>query len=82
MGVGTAEVGLAIPYGRACAPSWTLRAGLWLIAVAVHLDNADVMWQPVEQRAGEALGTEGLGPLIEGQTAGKQRGAAFSDHGG
>jgi len=30
------------------------------IAVAVHLEDADVMCQPVEQRAGEALGAEEL----------------------
>ena len=30
------------------------------------------MGQPVEQRAGEALGAEGLGPLVEGQVAGDQ----------
>jgi len=47
------------------------------IAVALHLEDADVMCQPVEQRAGEALGTEGFGPLVEGQIAGDQRGAAF-----
>ena len=47
------------------------------IAVAVHLEDADMMCQPVEQRAGQALGAEGLGPLVEGQIAGNQRGAAF-----
>ena len=33
--------------------------------------------QPVEQRARQPLGTEDLGPLVEGQIAGNQRGAAF-----
>src|ERR1700746_2005995 len=47
------------------------------IAVAIHLEDADMMCQPVEQRAGQALGAEGLGPLVEGQIAGNQRGAAF-----
>jgi len=28
------------------------------IAVAVHLEDADVMRQPVEQRAGQALGAD------------------------
>jgi hypothetical protein len=32
------------------------------------------MRQPVEQRAGQALGTEGLSPLVEGQIAGDHRG--------
>src|SRR5271170_3818137 len=30
------------------------------IAVAVHLEDADMMCQPVEQRAGQALGAEGF----------------------
>ena len=47
------------------------------IAVAVHLEDADVTCQPIEQRAGQALGTEGLGPFVEGQVAGDQCGAAF-----
>ena len=42
------------------------------IALAVHLEDADVVGQPVEQCAGEALGAEGLGPFIEGQIAGDQ----------
>jgi hypothetical protein len=45
------------------------------IAVAVHLEDADVVCQPVEQRAGQTLGPEGLGPLVERQIAGDQRGA-------
>src|SRR3954463_16264479 len=36
-------------------------------AVAVHLEDGDVVGQPVDQRAGEALGAEGLGPFVEGQ---------------
>src|SRR5690606_40499326 len=47
------------------------------IALAVHLEDADVMGQPVEQCAGEALGAEGLGPFIEGQIAGNQGRAAL-----
>ena len=35
------------------------------------------MGQPVEERAGETLGPERLGPFVEGQIAGDQRGAAF-----
>ncbi len=44
------------------------------IALAIHLENVDVMGQPVEERAGEALGAEGFRPFIEGQVAGDQRG--------
>lgn len=32
------------------------------------------MGQPVEERAGQPLGAGGLGPFIEGQVAGDQRG--------
>ena len=35
------------------------------VAVTIHLEDCDVMGQPVEQRAGEALGAEGLRPLVE-----------------
>ncbi len=35
------------------------------------------MGQPVEERAGETLGPEGLGPFVEGQIAGDQGGAAL-----
>ena len=33
--------------------------------------------QPVEQRSGAALGAEHLGPFVERQVAGDQRGASF-----
>ena len=33
--------------------------------------------QPVEQRAGEAFGAEGIGPFVERQVAGDQRGTAL-----
>ena len=32
------------------------------VAVAVHLDDVDVVGQPVEQRAGKALGADDLVP--------------------
>ncbi len=35
------------------------------------------MGQPVEQGAGETFGAEDLGPFVERQVAGDQRGAAF-----
>jgi len=33
------------------------------VAVAVHFEDVDVVGQPIEQRAGEALGAEDLGGL-------------------
>ena len=36
-------------------------------ALAVHLENVDVVGEAVEQRPGEALGAEHLGPLVERQ---------------
>ena len=47
------------------------------IAFAIHLKDVDVVGQPVEERAGKPLGAEGLGPFVEGQIAGDQRGPAF-----
>jgi len=47
------------------------------VALAVHLEDVDVVGEAVEQRAGEALGSEGLGPLVERQVTGDQRGAAL-----
>ena len=36
------------------------------VAFAVHLEDVDVVGEPVEERAGEALRAEHLGPLVEG----------------
>ena len=47
------------------------------VAVAVHLEDVDVVGEPVEQSAGQALGGEHAGPLIEGQIAGDDGGAAL-----
>ena len=47
------------------------------VAVAVHLQDVDMMGEPVEQSAGQAFGAEDLGPLLKRQIAGDQRGAAF-----
>ncbi len=33
-------------------------------AFAVHLQDVDMMGEPVEERAGEAFGTEDTGPFI------------------
>ena len=49
-----------------------------LVAVAVHLENVDVVGQPVEQRAGEALGAERFGPFLELQVARDQRGTSVA----
>jgi len=35
------------------------------VAVAVHLQDMDVVGEPVEQRAGEPFGTEHAGPFVE-----------------
>ena len=45
------------------------------VAVAVHLQDMDVVGEPVQQRAGEAFRSEHLGPLVEGQVGGDQDGA-------
>jgi hypothetical protein len=42
------------------------------IAVAVHLQDVNVVGEAVEQGSGEAFGAEDLGPLLEGQIAGDQ----------
>ncbi len=42
------------------------------VAFAVHLQDGDVVGQPVEERASEAFGSEGLGPFLKGQIAGDQ----------
>src|ERR1035438_9361472 len=39
------------------------------IAVAVHLQDVDVVGKAVEQGSGEAFGAEDLGPLLEGQVS-------------
>ena len=50
---------------------WGLDAGgfdlIEAAAVAVHLEDVDVVGEAVEQRPGEALGAEHLGPLVERQ---------------
>ena len=47
------------------------------VAVAVHLEDVDVVGEPVEQRAGQPLGGEHAGPLVERQVAGDDGGAAL-----
>jgi hypothetical protein len=36
------------------------------VATAVHLQDVDVVGEPVQQGAGEPLGAEDLSPFIEG----------------
>ena len=38
------------------------------VAVAVHLQDVDVVGEPVQQRAGEAFRPKYLGPLVEEQS--------------
>src|SRR4051812_32509987 len=47
-------------------------AGLQAVALAVHLEDVDVVGEPVEERAGEPLGAEHARPLVERQVAGDQ----------
>ena len=37
------------------------------VAVAVHLQDMDVVGEPVEECTGEPLGTEHAGPFVERQ---------------
>src|SRR3712207_2340467 len=50
---------------------------LQAIALAVHLENVDVVGEPVEQRAGQPFGAEDARPLVERQVAGDQDRAAL-----
>src|ERR1700759_4670614 len=62
---------------------WVLRPALALlalfkaIAVAVHLEDVDVMCQPVEQRAGQPLGAEHASPFVKRQIGSDDSGAAL-----
>ena len=49
------------------------------VAVAVHLQDMDMVGEPVEQCSGQTFGTEHLGPFVEGQIAGYQGGAAVAE---
>jgi hypothetical protein len=46
-------------------------------AVAVELEDVNVVGKAIEQRAGQALGGEHAGPLVEGQVAGDGNRAAW-----
>ena len=47
------------------------------VALAVHLEDVDMVGEPVEQRAGEAFGAEHLGPFVERQVGGDHDRAAL-----
>ena len=46
-------------------------------ALAVHLEDVDVVGQAVEDGAGQAFRAEDLGPLVEGQVRGDDHGSAL-----
>src|ERR1035437_879866 len=46
-------------------------------AVAIELEDVNVVSKAIEQRASEALGGEHAGPLVEGQVAGEDDRAAL-----
>jgi hypothetical protein len=51
---------------RDLGPVLSASAGLQAVALAVHLEDVDVMGEPVEERTGEPLRAEDAGPLVEG----------------
>ena len=42
------------------------------VALAIHLEDVDVVGEAVEESAGKPLGAEHLGPFVEGQIGGDQ----------
>ena len=58
-------------------PALALLALFEPIAVAVHFQDVDVVGQPIEQRAGQPLGPEHAGPLVERQIGSDDGGAAL-----
>ena len=61
-------------FGRVLAPGPAL---LEPVALAVHLQDMEMVGDAVEQRAGEALAGEDRRPFLEGQVGGHD-GGAFS----
>ena len=55
-----------------------LSAALEPVAVAVHLQDVDVVGEPVQQGSGEPLRAEHVGPFVEGQVGGHQDGAPIA----
>jgi len=47
------------------------------VGLAVHLEDMDVMGEPVQERAGQAFLAEGPGPFVERQVRGDDGGPAL-----
>ena len=47
------------------------------VALAIHLQDVDVVGEAVQQRAGQPLRTEDFGPFVERQVGGDQDGASL-----
>jgi hypothetical protein len=47
------------------------------VALAIHLQDVDVVGEPVQQGPGQPLAAQGFGALVERQVAGHQRGATL-----
>src|SRR3954454_5019079 len=58
--------------GRALGLALSPPAGLEAVALAVHLEDVDVVGEPVEERAGQPLRAKDARPLVERQVAGDQ----------
>ena len=56
----------------------SLSATLEPVALAVHLQDVDVVRETVQQRSGQAVRFEDLGPLVEGKVGGHQDGAPLA----
>ena len=54
-----------------------LPAALEAASAAVHLQDVDMVGEPVQQRSGQPLRSEDLGPFVEGEVGGDQDGAPF-----
>jgi len=54
-----------------------LLALLETIAIAVHLQDVDMVGEAIEEGAGQPLGAEHTGPLVEREIAGDDGGAAL-----
>src|SRR4029077_9893570 len=62
---------------RVLRPALALLALFEAIAVAVHLEDVDVVCQPIEQRAGQPLGPEDASPFVKWQIGSDDGGAAL-----
>ncbi len=76
-GLGGPPEGSLFPLPRGIGGSSPLAALVEAIAFAVHLENVDMVGEAIEERTGQALRAEGLGPRVEGQVGGDQDRAAL-----